>query len=104
MPIEVTVDNISLEILNEILDYYNTNKSETDEPLELLDRYEDGFKIKIKSKENEICDPNEKIKQLRWNKKRLTSDKYIGFTEKEEFLLYESMVYVLKGDVLYQEE
>lgn len=45
-----------------------------------------------------ICDANRKIKQLRWNKKYLVPEKYINFTEKEQILLYDSLVYALGNE------
>jgi hypothetical protein len=71
MPIKVFVDSIDVNTFQKILNHYNTHKSSDEEPLERLDRCEGGFKIKITSKKDLICDDNEKIRQLRWNKKYL---------------------------------
>ena len=102
MPIKVFVNFINNDTYNKILDFYNNNKSSDEEPLERLDRFEGGFQIKIPSKQDIICDANEKIRQLRWNKKYLVSGYYIGFTEKQEMLLYESLVYALGSNVLFE--
>ena len=102
MPIKVFVNFIDNNTYNKILDFYNNNKSSDEEPLERLDRFEGGFQIKIPFKQDIICDANEKIRQLRWNKKYLVSGYYIGFTEKQEMLLYESLVYALGSNVLFE--
>jgi hypothetical protein len=102
MVIRVFVDSISFENLKEILKIYNENKCSDEESLELLDRAEGGFKIKIPSKSNDV-DENNKIRQVRWNQKCLiTKSPYIGFTEYQETLLYEAMVHVLKKNVLLE--
>ena len=95
MRIRVLVDIIEYEDLQKILDYYNSNKSIEDGPLEHLDRCEGGFQIVIPYMSDIICDANKKIKQLRWNKGYLDPYRYINFTEKEQKLLYESLVYAL---------
>jgi hypothetical protein len=102
MPIKVSVDSIDKDTFQKILDYYNNNKSEDEELLEHLQRAEGGFQIRIPSKQSLICDENEKIRQLRWNKKYLLPGFYIGFTEKQEFLLYESLVNALGGNVILE--
>jgi len=102
MPIKVSVDSIDKDTFQKILDHYNNNKSEDEPPLERLQRAEGGFQIKIPSRQSLMCDENDKIRQLRWNKKYLLSDFYIGFTEKQELLLYESLVYALGGNVILE--
>ena len=98
MQIKVLVDIIEYEDLQKILDYYNSNKSINEEPLELLDRSEGGFKIGIPYMKDIMCDANRKIKQLRWSKKYLVPQTYINFTEKEQDLLYNSLVYALGNE------
>jgi hypothetical protein len=102
MPIKVLVDSINKDTFQKILDYYNSNKPSDEEPLERLDRCEGGFQIKIASKKDIICDENEKIRQLRWSKGYLLPMFYIGFTEKQEILLYEALVYGLNGNVILE--
>jgi len=103
MPIKVSLDNILNSDLDNIINYYNNNKLPNDEKLEILDRYEGGFKINIDYMKNELCDDNKKIKQLRWNNKYLISKNYIGFTETEEKLLFEAMAHILGiNNVLYE--
>ena len=59
--------------------------------------------IQIKEMENIQCDSNEKIKQLRWDKKKLISYKhYLSFTDTELLLLFESMKEVLGENVILQ--
>lgn len=97
MQIKVLVDIIEYEDLQKILEYYNSNKSIDEEPLEVLDRCEGGFKIAIPYMKDIMCDENRKIKQLRWSKGYLVSQ-YINFTEKEQILLYDSLVYALGNE------
>ena len=102
MLIRVFAETINRETFQKILDYYNNNKSEDEESLERLDRFEGGFQIKIKNMENKYTDENNKIRQLRWANGALVSGLHIGFTEKQYLLLYESLVYALGGNVLLE--
>jgi hypothetical protein len=97
MQIKVLVDTIKYE---PILEHYNANKPDDEEPLERLDRLEGGFKIMILEMKNKYVDANLKIRQLRWHEGHLVSMGHIGFTEKQKMLLYESLVFSLKGNVL----
>jgi hypothetical protein len=102
MSIHVTVDNISTENYNKIIDFYNRNKLEEDSRLERLDRCEGGFQIQIPEKQNKKGDVNEKIKQLRWDRKQLVGFKnYKTFNEQELLLLFWSMKNVLGDSVLF---
>jgi hypothetical protein len=100
MPIRVTATSIDAETFRAIINYYNTNKPEDEEPLERLNRAEGGFKIQIASKKHLVCDDNLKIRQLRWSRGELVSCGYIGFTAKQEAMLYEALVHGLGGGVL----
>jgi hypothetical protein len=97
MIIRVFVDSISDSMYEEIINYYNENKPADEEPLARLNRCEGGFKIEIPEKQNEP-DENNKIRQLRWSNKCLKAEyPLIGFTEKQEYLLYEALVNVLRS-------
>lgn len=98
MSIKVLVNSIEKDKLQLVLDHYNMNKETTDEPLELLDRCEGGFKINLSYLKNLQGNENDKIKQVRWNKGFLTSKGFISFREKEKMLLYEALVHVLGKD------
>jgi hypothetical protein len=102
MILKVLVDSINKETFQNILDFYNSNKPEDEEPLERLDRTEGGFQIKLKGMQDKMIDENEKIRQVRWSNGRLVSGFYLGFTEKQYMLLYESLVYGLGGNVLLE--
>lgn len=100
MPIRVTATSIDAETLRRILQYYNENKPEDEEHLERLNRAEGGFQIQIASKNHLVRDDNLKIRQLRWSRGELVSCGYIGFTAKQEAMLYEALVHGLGGEVL----
>jgi hypothetical protein len=104
MQIKVLVDEIDNEQIQKIVDYYNSNKQPHKEPLEILNRCEGGFKIQISYMKNQMCNENDKIKQLRWHKKYLTSQTYIDFTYTEKKLLFESLVNVLGANNVSLEE
>lgn len=95
MPIRVLVKQITDKELHQILRYYNLHKSDNEEPLELLDRCEGGFCIKIDYLKKYQGDPNHKIKQVRWKNGYLVSEPYISFRSEEESLLYDALSYVL---------
>ena len=95
MKIKVSTKEISNHDVQKILDFYNSKKSQTEEPLEILNRCESGFQIKISYMKNQYCDINNKIKQLRWEKGYLSSQKYIDFTIQEKTLLYNALISVL---------
>lgn len=104
MQIKVFVDEIDNKKTKKVLDYYNSNKLDDEEPLQILDRCEGGFKIQISYMKNQMCNENDKIKQLRWHRKYLTSKNYIDFTYKEKMLLYEALANVLGRDNVSLEE
>jgi hypothetical protein len=104
MQIKVFIDEIDNETIQKVLDYYNSNKLDDEEPLQILDRCEGGFKIQISYMKNQMCNENDKIKQLRWHRKYLTSKSYIDFKYKEKMLLYEALVNVLGSDNVLLEE
>jgi hypothetical protein len=104
MQIKVLVDEIDNEQIQKIVEHYNSNKQPHEEPLQILDRCEGGFKIQISYMKNQMCNENDKIKQLRWHKKYLTSQTYIDFKYKEKMLLFEALVNVLGRDNVLCEE
>lgn len=84
-----------------IIKFYNSIKPTDEYPLEILDRAEGGFQIKF-DREEPSYDPNDHIRQLRWSQGSLVSAGYIGFTVPQERLLYESLLSVLGGNVLFE--
>jgi len=95
MTIKVLVSSIEKDKLQLVLDYYNMNKEPSEEPLELLDTCEGGFKINISYLIGQEANENDKIKQVIWSKGCLTSNGLISFKEKEKMLLYDALVHVL---------
>jgi len=103
MPIKLLLKEIEKEELEQILHYYNSNKLDNEEPLELLNRCEGGFQIKISYMKNYQARANDKIKQVRWKSGYLISNPYISFKYEEEKLLFDSLVYVLGKDKVKME-
>lgn len=102
MPIKVFIDYIEENEYNQIIDYYNMNIPYGQPKLEVLDRCEGGFQIQDFSSKYET-DANEKIKQLRWNKKRLLPySRYKGFDKYEEIMLFIAMRSVLGDNVTFE--
>lgn len=91
--ITVSVDRITLEYYDKICEYYN--QRETHGKIQKLDRCEGGFCVEIKKEERESELENDRIRQLRWNRKRLVSGMYKSLLEEEILLLYESMYEVM---------
>ena len=103
MSIKVLVKEVKKEQLDQILHYYNSNKCDNEEPLELLNQCEGGFQIKLSYMKNQEGDENDKIKQVRWKNSYLVSEPYISFKYKEKQLLFDSLVYVLGEDKVKME-
>ena len=104
MTIKVKVSTMELDQIVAILEHYNSNKPPSYPPLEKLNRYESGFQIKIREKEFDHCDANEKIKQLRWYKKQLIPYRgYPSFNGDEETLLLNALKYVLSEENVEEE-
>ena len=102
MPIKVFIDYIDEVDYIRIIDYYNMNIPYGQPKLEILDRCEGGFQIQDISRTYET-DANMKIKQLRWNKKRLlTYSSYKGFDKYEETMLFVAMRSVLGDNVTFE--
>lgn len=94
MEIRVTFDQITLEQSNKVIDYYNKNKKEIDNPLKNLNRAEGGFEIELDESVNIFIgssNSNNKSKQLRWTNKRLISGVYHDFNNSEKELLYNAL-------------
>ena len=100
MSISVKFASYSSEEFERVIDYYNQIKPSHNNVIEKLDRCEGGFKI---AEEIETGDPNQWIKQLRWNKRKLDPMSHKGFTQEETLRLYQSLVHVF-GDSLVSYE
>ena len=102
MPIKVLFESYTKDEYTKVLNYYNSNKLENDQPLEKLDRCEGGFMIKKENCSSSKNDENDSIKQLRWNTKYLVPYKnYSSFSEAEEELLYKSLFAVFREKVIF---
>ena len=92
MSISVKFSSYSSEEVERVIDYYNQIKPSHTNVIEELDRCEGGFKIT--EIETAAADPNQQIKQLRWNKRKLDPMNNRGFTQEETLRLYQSLVHV----------
>lgn len=98
--IKVIMDIITAAQYEKIIEKYNEIKPETWQPLQRLPRAEGGFQLEIPEKKHIKCNENQKIKQLRWNKKCLVPYKnYIGFNVRETELLFNTMKSVFGENV-----
>lgn len=98
--IKVNMNIITAAQYEKIIEKYNEIKPETWQPLQRLPRAEGGFQLEIPEKKHIKCNENQKIKQLRWNKKCLVPYKnYIGFNIRETELLFNTMKSVFGENV-----
>jgi hypothetical protein len=108
MSIRVLMNSFTSEQMEAVLNHYNNNKSADEQPLEKLNRAEGGFQIKLPENQWKInpyigfADVNDKIRQVRWSKGKLLSLGYLGFTEKQYMLLFESLVCGFEGNVILE--
>ena len=102
MTISVKFANISLGQYQQILDHYNEHKPNYFLVLSILDRCEGGFQI-AKETKSDTGDANTKIKQLRWNRRKLDHMNYAGFNSEETILLFNALVHVFgESEVVLQ--
>ena len=97
--ITVNFASISKDEYQQVVDYYNTIKPSHYMSIEELDRCEGGFKIALNDSEANYT--NGKIKQLRWNKRKLDPLNFVGFDEDETILLYRSLVHVFGESAVF---
>jgi hypothetical protein len=98
--IKVNMDIITAAQYEKIIEKYNEITPKSWQPLERLPRAEGGFQLEIPEKKDIKCSENQKIKQLRWNKKCLVPYKnYIGFNVRETELLFNTMKSVFGENV-----
>jgi hypothetical protein len=102
--IKVNIDVITGDQYEEVIKKYNEIKPETWQPLQRLPRAEGGFQLEIPEKKDiKTRNQNQKIKQLRWDKKCLVPYQYyLGFNYHETELLYHAMKTAL-GDNVFLE-
>jgi len=102
--IKVNIDVITADHYEKIIEKYNEIKPETWQILQRLPRAEGGFQLEIPDKKDIKCrNQNQKIKQLRWDKKCLVPYQYyLGFNHRETELLYHAMKSVF-GDNVFLE-
>ena len=93
--IQVNVDTIDY---SPIIDYYNSHKLNNEQPLQILNRYEGGFEIKLdensmkKYNNHNLSDSNFRIRQLRWSNRCLVTYTLSNrFTDYQLNLLYDSI-------------
>lgn len=103
MHIKINGQAIKPEELVKVLEFYNNHKKANDEPLEIQNTLDSGFKINSKKKVPHN-NPNNNIRQLRWFKQRLVGfELFEPLTQEEQDLLYKALVDVLgKNMVLWE--
>jgi hypothetical protein len=102
--IKVNIDVITVDQYEKIIKKFNEIKPETWQSLQRLPRAEGGFQLEIPDKKDIKCrNENQKIKQLRWDKKCLVPYQcYLGFNDRETEILYRAMKSVLGNNVLLE--
>jgi len=108
--IQVLTDTLPKDGYKLICEYYNTHKPEDAMFIRKAGVYEGGFEIPLNKDELNILsqrysnlDPNQMVRQLRWNMGWLLSFGYAGLHESEEKLLLDSLIHVLgKDKVVYK--
>jgi len=106
--IRVLVDSINKETMQKILDYYNSKKEDSENPLERLPRAEGGFQINLPESQWEkdyrgFIGENQKIQQVRWKNGRLVGS-HISLNMKQYMMLYDAMVFSLEPGTVILEE
>jgi len=110
LQIRVFFETITQEQTCDVINYYNQHKNADWNKIEKNVAAEGGFMIPLKPEEinGASTNPNDMVKQLRWNRKRLLCGrygKYLNvFSDDETTLLYDSMVSVFGKDDLILEE
>jgi hypothetical protein len=82
--ITVKFSSFSQTELKSVIDHYNSIKPSHCECIAELNRCEGGFQIPL----------NDRIKQLRWNRRKLDPLNFNGFNQEETLLLYRALVHV----------
>uniref|UniRef100_A0A6C0HB16 Uncharacterized protein n=1 Tax=viral metagenome TaxID=1070528 RepID=A0A6C0HB16_9ZZZZ len=102
--IKVNIDVITADHYEKIIEKYNEIKPETWQPLQRLPRAEGGFQLEIPEKKDiKTRNQNQKIKQLRWDKKCLVPYQYyLGFNHRETEILYHAMKSVFGDNVFFE--
>jgi len=106
LQIRVFFETITQDQTSAIIDYYNQHKNADWNKIEKNTAAEGGFMIPLKPEEIKGAskNPNDMVKQVRWNRKRLLCARYgnylNAFSDDETTLLYDSMVSVFGKEVV----
>jgi hypothetical protein len=106
LQIRVSFETITPDQTNAVIDYYNQHKNADWNEIEKNVAAEGGFMIALKPDEIKpgSKNPNDMVKQVRWNRKRLLSGrygKYLNvFSDDETTLLYDAMVSVFGKELV----
>lgn len=101
MQITVTFDIITQEQTGEVVNYYNQHKHAEWNNLEKNEAAEGGFCIALKPDEitKQTSNINDRIKQVRWERKKLVGGRYgKSLNDSEMQLLYESLCSVFDNE------
>ena len=110
LQIQVSFETIAPEQYSAVIDYYNQHKNADWNEIEKNTAAEGGFMIALKPDEikTDSKNPNDMVKQVRWNRKRLLCGrygKYLNvFTDEETTLLYDAMVTVFGKELIELEK
>lgn len=108
--ITVKFSSLSQTELQSVLDHYNSIKPSHYGCIAELNRCEGGFQIPLNETEKLVAalamsgpDDNDRIKQLRWNRRKLDPLNYTGFNQDETLLLYRALVHVFTESLVVLE-
>jgi hypothetical protein len=108
--IQVLTDTLPKDGYNRICKYYNTHKPKDAMIIRKAGVCEGGFEIPLNKEELNILrqnyynlDPNQMVRQLRWNLGWLRGRGHVSLLESEEKLLLDALRHVLgKDNVVYK--
>jgi hypothetical protein len=103
MNIQVLTDTLPSNGYSNICRYYNQHKPTDWMPLSKAGIYEGGFEVRLsqteidnlKQRYQRYLDPNEKVRQYRWNNGWLCGMGYVPLNEDETLLLYKGLQNIL---------
>ena len=105
--IQVLVNKLPTNCYQDIIKYYNERRPEGSQPIYKAAVCEGGFEIPLDKEEIDnlkthkgqpYLDPNDTVRQVRWNSGWLLNMSYMNLREEETSLLYQALKHVMGDD------